>query len=147
MTQPVIEGMAAYKVSVNDDIIDKGYFNMTFDGSTMDVAGVQGDRLIIMSLDEQDIMSLLARPSSSKSLMERLSIDYGDAPMIQQGPILEVIESTSASKKKKRSSRKKTNKSSAKKSRKRTPKSARENILPLHTPVVGPTPGLHKSTV
>ena len=93
MTQPFIEGMAAYKVSVNNKTIDKGYFNMNFDGETLDIAGVQGDKLIVMSLDEDDVMNLLAKPSSSNTLMERLSTDVGDDHMmIEEGRILEVLE-------------------------------------------------------
>lgn len=147
MTQPLIEGMAAYKVSVNNKTIDKGYFNMNFDGETLDIAGVQGDKLIVMSLDEDDVMNLLAKPSSSNTLIERLSSDFGDDHMmIEEGPILEVLESKKTKKPKShKKSRRKRSKTSSKKSRRKTPKSARENILPVSTPVVGPTPRYYKT--
>ena len=143
MTQPVIEGMAAYKVSVDDDIVDKGYFKMSFDGDNLDVAGVQGDRLVVMSLDQDDIMNLLATPASNQSLIERLSTDYGQGAIIEEGPILEVLEKNT----KKRSSkgtRRKHKRPTTKKSRRRTPSMARKKILPTHTPVVGPTPRYYK---
>tara|TARA_B100000902_G_C27310053_1_gene917845 strand:- start:1695 stop:2132 length:438 start_codon:yes stop_codon:yes gene_type:complete len=143
MTQPVIEGMAAYKVSVNDDIVDKGYFNMSFDGDNLDVAGVQGDKLIVMSLDQDDIMNLLATPASNKSLIERLSADYDQRPMIEEGPILEVLEKSSKKSSNKGTRRKRKHQSS-KKSRRRTPSMARKKMLPTHTPVVGPTPRYYK---
>ncbi len=147
MTQPLIEGMAAYKVSVNDEIIDKGYFNMNFDGETMDIAGVRGDKLIILSLDEEDVMNLLAKPSSSNTLMERLSRDYDNNNiMIEEGPILEVLESKKSKKPQShKKSRKKRSKTSSKKSRRKTPKSARAKMLPVSTPVVGPTPRYYKT--
>ena len=146
MTQPLIEGMAAYKVSVNNKTIDKGYFNMNFDGETLDIAGVQGDKLIVMSLDEDDVMNLLAKPSSSNTLMERLSSDFDDDHMmIQEGPILEVLESKKTKKSRSRKKGRKKKSTSSKKSRRKTPKSARENILPVSTPVVGPTPRYYKT--
>jgi len=146
MTQPFIEGMAAYKVSVNNKTIDKGYFNMNFDGETLDIAGVQGDKLIVMSLDEDDVMNLLAKPSSSNTLMERLSSDFGDDHMmIEEGPILEVLESKKTKKSRSRKKGRKKKSTSSKKSRRKTPKSARENILPVSTPVVGPTPRYYKT--
>jgi len=146
MTQPFIEGMAAYKVSVNNKTIDKGYFNMNFDGETLDIAGVQGDKLIVMSLDEDDVMNLLAKPSSSNTLMERLSTDVGDDHMmIEEGPILEVLESKKTKKSRSRKKGRKKKSTSSKKSRRKTPKSARENILPVSTPVVGPTPRYYKT--
>ena len=146
MTQPLIEGMAAYKVSVNDEIIDKGYFNMNFDGETMDIAGVKGDKLIVLSLDEDDIMNLLAKPSSSNTLMERLSRDYDDNNMmIEEGPILEVLESKKTKRPRSRKKGRKKKSTSSKKSRRKTPKSARAKILPLSTPIVGPTPRYYKT--
>ena len=78
-----IEGIAGYKVTVNDELIDKGYFNMQYDGDTLDVAGVAGDKIILMSLDDNDINSLLAKPAANKTLLERLSNDYGDKPNIK----------------------------------------------------------------
>ena len=140
-----IEGIAGYKVTVNDELIDKGYFNMQYDGDTLDVAGVAGDKIILMSLDDNDINSLLAKPAANKTLLERLSNDYGDKPNIQEGPILEVLSETKRSKKSR--SRKKNRKKSrsSKKSRRKTPKSAREKILPVSTPVVGPTPRYYKT--
>ena len=146
MTQPLIEGMAAYKVSVNDEIIDKGYFNMNFDGETMDIAGVKGDKLIVLSLDEDDIMNLLAKPSSSNTLMESLSRDYDDNNMmIEEGPILEVLESKKTKRPRSRKKGRKKKSTSSKKSRRKTPKSARAKILPLSTPIVGPTPRYYKT--
>ena len=147
MTQPLIEGMAAYKVSVNDNIIDKGYFNMNFDGETIDIAGVKGNQLILLSLDEDDIMNLLAKPSSSNTLMERLSKDYNDNNMmIEEGPILEVLESKKTKRPRShKKSRRKRSSTSSKKSRRKTPKSARANILPISTPIVGPTPRYYKT--
>lgn len=146
MTQPLIEGMAAYKVTVNEKTIDKGYFNMNFDGETLDIAGVQGDKLIVMSLDEDDVMNLLAKPSSSNTLMERLSSDFDDDHMmIQEGPILEVLESKKTKKPRSRKKGRKKKSTSSKKSRRKTPKSAREKILPVSTPVVGPTPRYYKT--
>ena len=127
MTQPLIEGMAAYKVTVNEKTIDKGYFNMNFDGETLDIAGVQGDKLIVMSLDEDDVMNLLAKPSSSNTLMERLSSDFDDDHMmIQEGPILEVLKSKKTKKPRSRKKGRKKKSTSSKKSRRKTPKSARE---------------------
>ena len=146
MTQPLIEGMAAYKVTVNEKTIDKGYFNMNFDGETLDIAGVQKDKLIVMSLDEDDVMNLLAKPSSSNTLMERLSSDFGDDHMmIQEGPILEVLKSKKTKKPRSRKKGRKKKSTSSKKSRRKTPKSAREKILPVSTPVVGPTPRYYKT--
>ena len=139
-----IEGIAGYKVTVNDELIDKGYFNMQYDGDTLEVAGVAGDKIILMSLDDNDINSLLAKPAANKTLLERLSNDYGDKPNIQEGPILEVLSETKRSKKSR--SRKKNRKKSrsSKKSRRKTPKKAREKMLPTHTPVVGPTARYYK---
>ena len=153
MTQQLIEGMAAYKVSVNNKTVDKGYFNMNFDGETLDIAGVQKDKLIVMSLDEDDVMNLLAKPSSSNTLMERLSSDFDDDHiMIEEGPILEVLDtkekksrSHKKSKKSKKSKKKKKSTSSSKKSRRKTPKSVRAKMLPVSTPVVGPTPSYYKT--
>ena len=150
MTQQLIEGMAAYKVSVNNKTVDKGYFNMNFDGETLDIAGVQKDKLIVMSLDEDDVMNLLAKPSSSNTLMERLSSDFDDDHiMIEEEPILEVLDTkekkSRSHKKSKKSKKKKKSTSSSKKSRRKTPKSVRAKMLPVSTPVVGPTPSYYKT--
>lgn len=141
-----IEGIAGYKVTVNDELIDKGYFNMQYDGDTLDVAGVAGDKIILMSLDDNDINSLLAKPAANKTLLERLSNDYGDKPNIQEGPILEVLSETKKTKKSKkgRGTKKHKKRHGKKQSRRKTPKKAREKMLSTHTPVVGPTARYYK---
>ena len=123
---------------------------MNFDGETLDIAGVQKDKLIVMSLDEDDVMNLLAKPSSSNTLMERLSSDFDDDHiMIEEGPILEVLDTkekkSRSHKKSKKSKKKKKSTSSSKKSRRKTPKSVRAKMLPVSTPVVGPTPSYYKT--
>ena len=56
----IIEGIAAYKVTDNDNVIDKAYFQMEYDGEDFNMTGVKNNQLVIMSMTNDEIMELLA---------------------------------------------------------------------------------------
>ena len=81
----LIEGIAAYKVTDKNKILDKGYFQMEYDGNEFNMAGVQNDQIMIMSMTNDDIMELLSRRSDPRPIEERLELDFGK-PIIVKSP-------------------------------------------------------------
>ena len=81
----LIEGIAAYKVTDNDKVVDKAYFQMEYDGEEFNMAGVQNDQLMIMSLTNDDIMELLSRRADPRPIEERLQADFGK-PVVVRSP-------------------------------------------------------------
>ena len=67
----LIEGIAAYKVTDKNKIVDKGYFQMEYDGDEFNMAGVQNDQIMIMSMTNDEIMELLSRRADPRPIEER----------------------------------------------------------------------------
>ena len=115
----IIEGVAAYKVTNNDQIIDNAYFQMEYDGDDLNMAGVKNNQLIIMSMNNDEIMDLLSRKADPRPIEERLQADFGK-------PVIEVKKSP------KKSRRRRHKSSSARKTRSRR-KSKNTNSMPTIT--------------
>ena len=115
----IIEGVAAYKVTNNDQIIDNAYFQMEYDGDDLNMAGVKNNQLIIMSMNNDEIMDLLARKADPRPIEERLQADFGK-------PVIEVKKSP------KKSRRRRQKSTSARKTRSRR-KSKNTNSMPTIT--------------
>ena len=81
----LIEGIATYKVTDNDKVIDKAYFQMEYDGEEFNMAGVQNDQIMIMSMTNDDIMELLSRRADPRPIEERLQADFG-RPIVVRSP-------------------------------------------------------------
>ena len=81
-----IEGVAAYKVTDNNQILDKAYFEMEYDGKEFNMAGVKNNQLIIMSMTNDEIMELLSRRADPRPIEERLQADFGETVVLQQTP-------------------------------------------------------------
>ena len=73
----LIEGIAAYKVTDKNKIVDKGYFQMEYDGDEFNMAGVQNNQIMIMSMTNDEIMELLSRRADPRPIEERLQMDFG----------------------------------------------------------------------
>ena len=81
----LIEGIAAYKVTDNDRVVDKAYFQMEYDGKEFNMAGVQNNQIMIMSMTNDEIMELLSRRADPRSIEERLQADFGK-PVVVRSP-------------------------------------------------------------
>ena len=81
----LIEGMAAYKVTDKNEVVDKGYFQMEYDGEEFNMAGVQNNQIMIMSMTNDEIMELLSRRADPRPIEERLQSDFGK-PMVVRSP-------------------------------------------------------------
>lgn len=73
----LIEGIAAYNVTDNNKVVDKGYFQMEYDGDEFNMAGVQNNQIMIMSMTNEEIMELLSRRADPRPIEERLQSDFG----------------------------------------------------------------------
>lgn len=82
----LVEGIAAYKVTNNNQIVDKAYFQMEYDGEEFNMAGVKNNQLVIMSMTNDEIMELLSRRADPRPIEERLQADFGQAVVKQQTP-------------------------------------------------------------
>lgn len=71
-----VHAQAAYVVTHNDKIIEDSNVLANYDGDTLDIMGRKDDKIVLMQLTNDDIMNILAIPSSNKSLEERLMIDF-----------------------------------------------------------------------
>lgn len=81
----MIEGIAAYKVTDKNKIVDKGYFQVEYDGDELNVAGVQNNQIMIMSMTNDEIMKLLSRRADPRPIEERLQMDFGK-PVVVKSP-------------------------------------------------------------
>lgn len=72
----VFEGNASYKITSDNGVHDTGYVEMTYDGDKMDIAHANNNNIIIMQLDNDELMELLARPADPMPLDERILYDY-----------------------------------------------------------------------
>ena len=81
----LIEGIAAYKVTDKNKIVDKGYFQMEYDGDEFNMAGVQNNQIMIMSMTNDEIMELLSRRADPRPIEERLQLDFGK-PVVVKSP-------------------------------------------------------------
>ena len=81
----LIEGIAAYKVTDKNKIVDKGYFQMEYDGDEFNMAGVQNNQIMIMSMTNDEIMELLSRRADPRPIEERLQMDFGK-PVVVKSP-------------------------------------------------------------
>jgi hypothetical protein len=102
----IIEGIAAYKVTDNDNVIDKAYFQMEYDGEDFNMTGVKNNQLVIMSMTNDEIMELLSRKADPRPIEDRLQIDFGKKIVVK--PQSKKSRSRSRSKKAKSASSKKT---------------------------------------
>lgn len=81
----LIEGIAAYKVTDNDKVMDKAYFQIEYDGKEFNMAGVHNDQIMIMSMTNDEIMELLSRRADPRPIEERLQADFGK-PLVVRSP-------------------------------------------------------------
>ena len=114
----IIEGIAAYKVTDNDNVIDKAYFQMEYDGEDFNMTGVKNNQLVIMSMTNDEIMELLSRKADPRPIEDRLQIDFGKKIVVK--PQSKKSRSRSRSKKTKSVSSKRT-RSKRKSSSSKTP--------------------------
>ena len=122
----MIEGIAAYKVTDKNKIVDKGYFQIEYDGDEFNMAGVQNNQIMIMSMTNDEIMELLSRTADPRPIEERLQLDFGK-PIVVKSP----------SKK----SRRKKSKSAS--SRRRT-KTKKPSLKKSSMPTITKTPAYHR---
>lgn len=80
----LVEGIAAYKVTNNNQTVDKAYFQMEYDGEEFNMAGVKNDQLVIMSMTNDEIMELLSRRADPRPIEERLQADFGQTVVVKQ---------------------------------------------------------------
>ena len=122
----LIEGIAAYKVTDKNKIVDKGYFQIEYDGDEFNMAGVQNNKIMIMSMTNNEIMELLSRTADPRPIEERLELDFGKSLVVK-----------SPSKK----SRRRKPKSTSLKTRSKTKKSSSKKSS---IPIITKTPAYHK---
>ena len=122
----LIEGIAAYKVTDKNKIVDKGYFQIEYDGDEFNMAGVQNNKIMIMSMTNNEIMELLSRTADPRPIEERLELDFGKSLVLK-----------SPSKK----SRRRKPKSTSLKTRSKTKKSSSKKSS---IPIITKTPAYHK---
>lgn len=72
----VLEGNASYKITSDNGVSDSGYIEMSYDGDKMDIAHANNNNIIIMQLDNDELMEILARPADPIPLDERILYDY-----------------------------------------------------------------------
>ena len=80
----IIEGIAAYKVTNDDKIVDKAYFEMEYDVEEFNMAGFKNNQLVIMSMTNDEIMELLSRRADPRPIEERLQADFGQTVVVKQ---------------------------------------------------------------
>ena len=122
----MIEGITAYKVTDKNKIVDKGYFQIEYDGDEFNMAGVQNNKIMIMSMTNNEIMELLSRTADPRPIEERLELDFGKSLVLK-----------SPSKK----SRRRKPKSTSLKTRSKTKKSSSKKSS---MPIITKTPAYHK---
>ena len=71
-----INAQASIVVSKNNQIVDKTDILAKYDGNNLEVIGENRGKIILMQLSNDEIMNLLAIPSSNMGLKERLKIDF-----------------------------------------------------------------------
>lgn len=79
----LIEGIAAYKVTDKNEAAGKGYFQMEYDGEELNMAGVQNNQILIMSMTNDEIMELLSRRADPRPIEERLQSDFGKPVIVR----------------------------------------------------------------
>lgn len=67
---------AGYVISDNKRILDEAEFTANYDGNKMNIIGNKDDKVILMQLTKDELMDLLAIPSSKQSIEERLMVDF-----------------------------------------------------------------------
>ena len=124
----LIEGISAYKVTDKNKILDKGYFQMEYDGDELNMTGVQNNQIMIVSMTNDEIMELLSRKADPRPIEERLQLDFGKPVVVK-----------SASKK----SRQRKHKSASASSKRRT-KTKKSSSKRSSMPTITKTPAHHK---
>jgi len=71
-----INAQASIIVSKDNAIVDKTDIMAKYDGNKLEVVGENRGKIILMQLSNEEIMDILAIPSSNLGLKERLKIDY-----------------------------------------------------------------------
>lgn len=119
-----VHAQAAYVVTHNDKVIEDSNVLAKYDGDKLDIMGRKDDKIVLMQLTNRDIMNILAIPSSSKTLEERLMIDFPEE------------------KKRRKSTRRRKLKRSN--SRRHSTTRRRKKSVKKHTPTVRGTPRGYK---
>ena len=64
------------KSIINGNIMDDKSFDATYNGKNMKITGHDKDKIFNVKMTNDDIMELLAKPSSNLTLKQRLMNDY-----------------------------------------------------------------------
>ena len=72
----VVHAQAEYMVTNNDDIIDQGNLAAKYNGDNLELMANTNGKIILAELTNDDIMELLAIPSSNIALEDRLRKDF-----------------------------------------------------------------------
>ena len=72
----VVHAQAEYMVTNNDDIIDQGNMAAKYNGDNLELMANTNGKIILAQLTNDDIMELLAIPSSNIALEDRLRKDF-----------------------------------------------------------------------
>ena len=72
----VVHAQAEYMVTNNDDIIDQGNLAAKYNGDNLELMANTNGKIILAQLTNDDIMELLAIPSSNIALEDRLRKDF-----------------------------------------------------------------------
>ena len=68
------------KSIINGNVIHDKSYDATYNGKNMKITGHDNDKKINLQITNDDIMKLLAKPSSNLTLKERLMNDYNVKP-------------------------------------------------------------------
>jgi predicted regulator of Ras-like GTPase activity (Roadblock/LC7/MglB family) len=71
-----INAQASIIVSKDNAIVDKTDIMAKYDGNKLEVVGENRGKIILMQLSNDEIMDILAIPSSNLGLKERLKMDF-----------------------------------------------------------------------
>ena len=72
----VVHAQAEYMVTNNDDIMDQGNLAAKYNGDNLELMANTNGKIILAQLTNDDIMELLAIPSSNIALEDRLRKDF-----------------------------------------------------------------------
>ena len=72
----VVHAQAEYMVTNNDDIIDQGNLAAKYNGDNLELMANTNGKIILAQLTNDEIMELLAIPSSNIALEDRLRKDF-----------------------------------------------------------------------
>lgn len=71
-----LHASAEYMLTSNNKVINEGSMLAKYDGKNLDIMANKEKKLILMQLTNEDIMNILAIPSSNMTLEERIMMDY-----------------------------------------------------------------------